>query len=368
MAQTGFTPIALYYSSTASATPTAGNLVAGELALNNNDGRLFYKDSSNVVQVIGTKGGVGTSSTTQVLYNSSGLVVGSANMTFDGSTLTTLNSAYTGTLTGGTGVVNLGSGQIYKDASGRVGIGTASPSAAGLNITSGAAAVNAGQLLLKVTGSTGGIALTQGSALEAYLYNVDNSFFRFGTNNTERVRIPADGGLQVISSISVGNAAPTTSGAGITFPATQSASSDANTLDDYEEGTWTPTLSGWSGTYSTQVGRYTKIGRQVFVSGAVVTNASTGSFSAYPGPAGLPFAGGTGSSAIFGTFGVFSGTQNLGTSIIPGGVLDGPSNGATDSFPNMFVAGSVVSNFAATYLNAAAAVTYRFQIVYFANT
>ncbi len=34
---------------------------------------------------------------------------------------------YTGTLTGGTGVVNLGSGQVYKDASGNVGIGTSSP-------------------------------------------------------------------------------------------------------------------------------------------------------------------------------------------------------------------------------------------------
>jgi hypothetical protein len=43
------------------------------------------------------------------------------------ASLTTLNLAYTGTLTGGTGVVNIGTGQIYKDASGNVGIGTASP-------------------------------------------------------------------------------------------------------------------------------------------------------------------------------------------------------------------------------------------------
>ena len=38
--------------------------------------------------------------------------------------------SYTGTLTGGTGVVNLGSGQVYKDASGKVGIGTSSPTSA----------------------------------------------------------------------------------------------------------------------------------------------------------------------------------------------------------------------------------------------
>ena len=60
--------------------------------------------------------------------NGTGAFSSSANMTFNGSTLTTLNTAYTGTLTGGTGIVNLGSGQFYKDASGNVGIGTSSPS------------------------------------------------------------------------------------------------------------------------------------------------------------------------------------------------------------------------------------------------
>jgi hypothetical protein len=54
---------------------------------------------------------------------------------------------------------------------------------------------------------------------------------------------------------------------GIGFPATQVASSDPNTLDDYEEGTWTPTIthSGGAGaaSYTIQDGRYTKIGRLV---------------------------------------------------------------------------------------------------------
>ena len=103
MAQTGYTPISIYYSATASNTPTAGNLVAGELAINTADGKLFYKDSAGVVQVIGTKGGVGSSSTTQVLYNSSGLVVGSANLTFNGTTLTTANDASISGLTVGKG-------------------------------------------------------------------------------------------------------------------------------------------------------------------------------------------------------------------------------------------------------------------------
>jgi hypothetical protein len=57
MAQTGFTPISNYYSATAAAVPTAGNLVAGELAINTADGKLFYKDSSGVVQTIASKAG-----------------------------------------------------------------------------------------------------------------------------------------------------------------------------------------------------------------------------------------------------------------------------------------------------------------------
>jgi hypothetical protein len=66
------------------------------------------------------------------------------------------------------------------------------------------------------------------------------------------------------TTIGVGNATPAASGAGITFPATQSASTDANTLDDYEEGTWTPAINtgGWTGSVSTAAS-YTKIGRQV---------------------------------------------------------------------------------------------------------
>ena len=115
MAQTGYTPISIYYSSTASNTPTAGNLVAGELAINTNDGILYYKDSSGVVQKLATKGGVGTSSTTQVLYNSSGLIAGSANLTFNGTTLTTANDASISGLTVGKG----GGGATYSTALGK---------------------------------------------------------------------------------------------------------------------------------------------------------------------------------------------------------------------------------------------------------
>lgn len=90
-------------------------------------------------------------------------------------------------------------------------------------------------------------------------------------------------GSQFPTTIGVGGATPSTSGAGITFPATQSASTDANTLDDYEEGTWTPTISYTTSdgdlSYATQVGKYTKVGNIVTITGQVVFSETTASGS-----------------------------------------------------------------------------------------
>lgn len=67
------------------------------------------------------------------------------------------------------------------------------------------------------------------------------------------------------------------SGGQIQFPATQNASSNANTLDDYEEGTFTPVIQfGGAGvgiTYTTQVGRYTKTGNRVTFNTYVLLSA-----------------------------------------------------------------------------------------------
>ena len=70
MAAAGYTPLSLYYSTTASAAPTAGNLVNGELAINITDGKLYYKDNAGVVQIIAGKGGAGIAggSNTPVSY------------------------------------------------------------------------------------------------------------------------------------------------------------------------------------------------------------------------------------------------------------------------------------------------------------
>lgn len=109
MAQTNYTPISLYYSTTASAVPTAGNLVNGELAINITDGKLYFKNNSGVVTLLaGSSGGPAAGSNTQVQFNNGGVFGASSNFTWDGTTLTTLKLSATNT----TDSAGVGSGAI----------------------------------------------------------------------------------------------------------------------------------------------------------------------------------------------------------------------------------------------------------------
>jgi len=102
MAQAGYTPIQLYYSTTAAATPTAGNLNSGELAINITDGKLFYKDNGGVVQVIATKDAV--TNVASISFGTTGLTP---------ATATTGAVTVAGTLAvanGGTGITSFGTG------------------------------------------------------------------------------------------------------------------------------------------------------------------------------------------------------------------------------------------------------------------
>ena len=89
----------------------------------------------------------------------------------------------------------------------------------------------------------------------------------------------------------------TADGIGITFPATQSASTNANTLDDYEEGTWTPTLdrhlSSPTISYAFREGKYTKIGRLVVAHMTAQISSISAAGSGINRVTGLPFAADT---------------------------------------------------------------------------
>ena len=152
---------------------------------------------------------------------------------------------------------------IYASTSGGGGVIVTSDATGNLNIQSG------GSTVVAVTST--GVAVTGALAATGAVSGTTGTFTGTG---------------KFATTIGVGNATPSASGSGITFPATQSASSDANTLDDYEEGTWTPTLTSFGGTGLAATGYYTKVGRTVtwlvHITGTSVTSTANTSFFTMP--------------------------------------------------------------------------------------
>jgi hypothetical protein len=123
------------------------------------------------------------------------------------------------------------------------------------------------------------------------------------------------------------------------FPAAQNASADANTLDDYEEGTWTPVLNSFGGSNFTATGQYTKIGRVVMLTVQVSgTNLATTLGTSYV--SGLPF-----TSAQSNAGGASWASSNTGVSF--GNLLIDANIGAIWA-PTQSATGSTLS-FVATY-------------------
>jgi len=96
----------------------------------------------------------------------------------------------------------------------------------------------------------------------------------------------------ITTSLGVGSTTPSASGAGIAFPATQSASTDANTLDDYEEGTWSPAYNSSNSNMTvtqSNTGYYRKVGSIVHVWCRTLVSAIGSSGTGNLNMTGLPF-------------------------------------------------------------------------------
>ena len=226
-----------------------------------------------------------------------------------------------------------GTDRLFVASDGKVGIGTGSPNAfldvasaststLSANITGPGETYGTGNsayslyspkgTLLNISGTTattGNTALVyfsvkdlSGNTTGAYLGVTVGSVVNgaanlvFGRRTAastwqESARIDASGRLLVGTNSSTANGGVLQVSNGITFPATQSACADANTLDDYEEGTFTPTIVGTgtagTGTYSVQVGRYTRVGHRVDFQINLTWSAHTGTTNMIVG--GLPF-------------------------------------------------------------------------------
>jgi hypothetical protein len=133
--------------------------------------------------------------------------------------------------------------------------------------------------------------------------------------------------------------------AGIAFPGTQSASANANTLDDYEEGTWTPVFlaSGTSFTHAVQYGVYIKIGSYVWAQFYIRATAYSGTNSNMT-IGGFPF-----SSALINAYHQSPGAMWSTTSPSAVGLLGNNTNVAdlwkNDTSVTIFTASEIVNKY-----------------------
>lgn len=259
MAQTGFTPIQLYSTSTAAAVPSAGNLtnstLGSELAINITDGKLFYKDNANVVQVIGwkvvppTAGGTGT---------------------------TTAFTAGSVVFAGASGTYSQDNAQLFwDDTNNRLGIGTTTPGVkldiqgtgtdTLFRVLNTGTAASDDTFLVAQTSGTGttntisGLLLGDGNnqSVGQLRYNHADDSMVFYTDSTIALTLSATGGMSIVRTA-------------VTSP----AAGDGNVFS----GTYTPTQVSTntnvdSVTFSAN--QYMRVGNTVTVSGQITIDATT---------------------------------------------------------------------------------------------
>jgi len=269
MAQTGFTPILIYSSSTAASAPLVANLtnstLGSELAINITDGKLFYKDNANAIQVIGwktvpaTAGGTG-----QTVYAVGDILYASTT-----TALSKLSDVATGNalISGGVGVApSYGKIGLTTHISGVLPVANGGTNASTASITS----------FNNITGYSA--AGATGTTTTNLVFSTSPSI----TTPTLVGDVTLSTGNLVVSS-----------GKGVDFSATPGTGT-SELFSDYEEGTWTPLMSANGGgvdnwTSSSAVGYYTRIGRLVNIQCSYTYTAKQSATGDYAWMSGLPF-------------------------------------------------------------------------------
>ena len=186
-----------------------------------------------------------------------------------------------------------GSNRVTIDSGGTIGVGIAAPFA------------DAGYKAIDLRGTTGGeVVLGSTSVREATITGDATNGMTLNTVNATPLRFFVQG-VERAQFNTTGNLA-FANGKGIDFSAVTGGSGTAtgNVLNDYEEGTWTGTITGTvtPATPVTGTGRYTKIGRQVNVQ-IWFFNVDTTGYSGEVIVTGLPFANASGNTAVPGSVG-----------------------------------------------------------------
>jgi len=201
-----------------------------------------------------------------------------------------------------------------------------SSTSAGVSVANNSSLTNASKIVMATNGTTDTQIISGINGSGTYLP------LSFYTNNTLAMQITTGG---IISA----------AGGGIQFPATQIPSADANTLDDYEEGTWTPsqgTQLTVVGTFSSS-GNYIKIGRVVTINGVLIGTTSVSIVSVGDMFGSLPF----------------------GASIVSGVYYYGTCTNDSASISNSTILGSSVGYNVGPAISATPSIS--FSVTYFTN-
>jgi hypothetical protein len=163
MAATGYTPISLYYSTTATQVPVNTNLVNGELAINITDGKLYYKDNSGVVKLLASN--AASSPVTSFQTSLTGLtpntsttgaitLAGTLGVASGGTGLTTLTAGYV-PFGNGTSAFGSSANLFWDNSNTRLGVGTNAPAVTFAVSSVDAMLVPVGTTGQRPTGATG---------------------------------------------------------------------------------------------------------------------------------------------------------------------------------------------------------------------
>jgi hypothetical protein len=310
MAQAGYTPISLYYSTTAAAAPDASNLVAGELALNTLDEKLYFKNSAGTVKLLASV--ASTSNVSSISFGSTGLTP---------STATTGVVTVAGTLAvgnGGTGITSFGTGVATALGQNVSGSGSIALTTSPVFTTPDLGTPSAGTLtsctgLPLSTGITGTLAIGNGGT-----GSTSTTYCSLTTNVTGTLPV-ANGGTGVASATAYALLAGGTTTTG-PFQSIASVGTAGQVLTSNGAGAL-PTFQAASGGVTTISFGSTGLTPSTATSGAVsvagtlaVANGGTGATTI------------TANSVILG-----NGTSNLGANLVApgssGNVLT--SNGST---------------------------------------
>lgn len=192
MAQTGYTPIYLYYSGTATHIPLAASLGNGELAINAADGNLFYKNTSNAVVTVpllqssaSQNGWLSPTDWTTFNNKAPGITFTSTHVPF-GQGTTTLNQSENLTFNNTNSIFS-----VYGDITTPVGVGLRNDNAG----TSGGTKLEFGNYRGTITAYLSN--QFDGGSFNTRLWQQAVGYIAFGTNNAENVRIHNGGGVSI---------------------------------------------------------------------------------------------------------------------------------------------------------------------------